>query len=74
MAANPLPNDILRAWQRVEFFHPYTLEKKDKRLLIPLKTLQQSGDKVLPWLSAELRLQYELAPKSSYNLHLGLFD
>ncbi len=28
MAAIPLPNDILRAWQRVEFFQPYTLEKK----------------------------------------------
>ncbi|CDK14016.1 putative helicase senataxin [Erwinia amylovora LA635] len=74
MAAIPLPNDILRAWQRVEFFQPYTLEKKDKSLLIPLKKLQQSGDKVLPWLSAELRQQYEIPPKSSYNLHLGLFE
>ncbi|AUX73985.1 DEAD/DEAH box helicase [Erwinia pyrifoliae] len=74
MAAFPLPHDILRAWQRVEFFQPYTLEQKDKSLLIPFTKLQQSGDKALPWLSAELRQQHQIPPKSSYNLHLGLFE
>lgn len=28
MAATPLPQEILRAWQRIEFFQPYTPEKK----------------------------------------------
>lgn len=37
MDSTPLPQEILRTWQRIEFFQPYTLERKDKSLLIPLK-------------------------------------
>lgn len=70
----PLSHDILRAWQRIEFFQPYSLEPKDKSLLVSLKTLQQSGDKALPWLSAELRQQYDIPPTASFSLHLGLFE
>ncbi|KMW71551.1 helicase [Photorhabdus luminescens subsp. luminescens] len=75
MAATSLSNDILRTWQRIEFFQPYTLEKKDKSLLIPLKTLYQLGDKALPWLSSELRQQHDIPDqKVLYNLYVGLFD
>ncbi|MGM7961218.1 AAA domain-containing protein [Yersinia enterocolitica] len=74
MATNSLSNDILRAWQRIEFFQPYTLERKDKSLLIPLKQLQHLGDNALPWLSAELRRQHEISPTASFTLHIGLFE
>lgn len=74
MAVPPLPNDILRAWQRIEFFQPYTIEKKDNSLLIPINKLQQAGDNALPWLSSELRQQYEIPKNASFTLHLGLFE
>ncbi|RBP56985.1 hypothetical protein DES54_1822 [Brenneria salicis ATCC 15712 = DSM 30166] len=74
MAKNSLQNDILRAWQRIEFFQPYALEEKKKSLRIPLNKINQCGDNLLPWLSADLREQYEIPTKASYSVHIGLFD
>ncbi|PQQ38833.1 hypothetical protein C6H68_05215 [Photorhabdus luminescens] len=51
------------------------MKKKDKSLLIPLKTLYQLGDKALPWLSSELRQQHDIPDqKVLYSLYVGLFD
>ncbi len=36
MAGTYLQHHILRAWQRIEFFQPYTLEVEDKSLRISL--------------------------------------
>lgn len=74
MDMTPHPSNILRAWQRIEFFQPYTLEKKDKSLCIPMSQLLRAGDNALPWLSAELRQLYEIPPNASFTLHIGLFE
>ncbi|RLM18352.1 helicase [Brenneria alni] len=74
MAKTSLPNDILRAWQRIEFFQPYTLEEKKKSLQISFNKLSQYRDEQLPWLSAEIRKQHEIPSKASYCIHVGLFD
>ncbi|MBW7982585.1 DEAD/DEAH box helicase [Enterobacillus tribolii] len=76
MAATSLPYDILRAWQRIEFFQPYTLEKKDTgSLCISLPDLQTSGDKQLPWLSSSVRQHNHISEKKVlYNLYIGLFE
>ncbi|ROP59996.1 AAA domain-containing protein [Enterobacter sp. BIGb0383] len=74
MDMTPHPSNILRAWQRIEFFQPYPLEKKDKSLRIPMSQLLRAGDNALPWLSAELRQLYEIPPKASFTLHIGLFE
>ncbi|WP_052118316.1 DEAD/DEAH box helicase [Erwinia oleae] len=74
MAVTSLTIDILKAWQRIEFFQPYAVEKKEKTLLISPSALRQSGDNALPWLSADLRQEYEIPHKASYCIHIGLFD
>ena len=74
MDSAPLPQEILRTWQRIEFFQPYTLERKDKSLLIPLKKLITLGDASLPWHSEKLRQQYDIPPKASFIVHVGLFE
>lgn len=74
MATTPLPTDILRAWQRIEFFQPYTLEKEDKSLRISLKELINKGDVLLPWHSEELRQKYEIPHNATFTLYLGLFE
>ncbi|MCU1788551.1 helicase [Pectobacterium polaris] len=74
MAETSLSNDILRAWQRIEFFQPYTLEERKNSLQISFKELNQSKDAQLPWLSAALCKQHEIPPKASYCIHIGLFD
>ncbi|TCV06947.1 AAA domain-containing protein [Samsonia erythrinae] len=74
MAKTALPNAILRAWQRIEFFQPYTLEEKKKSLQISVNKLSQHKDSQLPWLSTALRKQYEIPAKASYCVYLGLFD
>lgn len=74
MPITPLPSEILRAWQRIEFFQPYTLEKKKNSLRIPLVSLMNYGDDLLPWHSAELRQKYEISPKASFTVHIGLFE
>ncbi|MFC0138894.1 DEAD/DEAH box helicase [Erwinia mallotivora] len=73
MATVPLPQEILKAWQRIEFFHPYNLERKGKSLLISIDKLIRDGDSTLPWHSAELRQELEIPQKVSYTLHIGLF-
>ncbi|POP45629.1 helicase [Superficieibacter electus] len=74
MSTIPLPTEILRAWQRIEFFQPYKLDKKEKSLLISLDKLIKHGDKLLPWHSEELRQQYEIPPKVSFTVHIGIFE
>ena len=74
MDLTPRPQEILRSWQRTEFFQPYTLERKDESVLIPLKNLIKFGDNLLPWHSEKLRQQYDLSPKTSFIVHLGLFE
>ncbi|MGM3193145.1 AAA domain-containing protein [Dickeya dadantii subsp. dieffenbachiae] len=74
MAKMSLSNNILRAWQRIEFFQPYTLEEKKNSLRIPLNKLIQNGDNHLPWLSADLRELHRIPKKVSYCIHIGLFD
>ncbi|WP_318385545.1 DEAD/DEAH box helicase [Enterobacter sp.] len=74
MAATPLPQEILRAWQRIEFFQPYTPEKKDKSLFIKLNQLKTRGDILLPWHSEDLRREYEIPDKAHYIVHIGLFE
>ncbi|UUE46554.1 AAA domain-containing protein [Pectobacterium aroidearum] len=74
MAETSLSNDILRAWQRIEFFQPYTLEERKNSLQISFKELSQNKDTQLPWLSADLCKQHEIPPKASYCIHIGLFD
>lgn len=74
MARTSLQNDILRAWQRIEFFQPYTLEEKNKCLRITFKQLIKHGNAILPWHSVELCKQYEIPPKANFTLYIGLFD
>ncbi|PHM71796.1 DEAD/DEAH box helicase [Xenorhabdus sp. KJ12.1] len=75
MAHSPLPHNILRAWQRTEFFQPYTLEEKKTSIRITLQDLRLQGDNVLPWLSPDIRQQYEITNKKiAYSLHIGLFE
>ncbi|EKT1261528.1 helicase [Salmonella enterica] len=74
MSTIPLPTEILRAWQRIEFFQPYKLDKKEKSLLISLDKLIKHDDKLLPWHSQELRQQYEIPPKASFTVHIGIFE
>ena len=74
MDLTPRPQEILKSWQRTEFFQPYTLEKKDESVLIPLKNLIKFGDTLLPWHSEELRQQYDISTKTSFIVHLGLFE
>lgn len=74
MTSTPLPQDILRAWQRIEFFQPYTLEKNDKSLSISLNQLVSQGDALLPWHSEALRHQFEIPQNARYILHIGLFE
>lgn len=74
MAGTSLQHHILRAWQRIEFFQPYTLEVEDKSLRISLSQLIKHGDNLLPWHSQELCQQYQIPPKANFTLHVGLFD
>ncbi|HGN9371372.1 TPA: AAA domain-containing protein [Citrobacter pasteurii] len=74
MDSTPRPQEILRTWQRIEFFQPYTLERKDKSLLIPLKKLITLGNASLPWHSEKLRQQYDIPLKASFIVHVGLFE
>jgi len=74
MSTIPLPTEILRAWQRIEFFQPYKLEKKENSLLIPLNKLISYGDELLPWHSEQLRQQYEIPSKASFTVHIGIFE
>ncbi|MCU6665661.1 DEAD/DEAH box helicase [Silvania hatchlandensis] len=74
MAGTPLQHQILRAWQRIEFFQPYTLEEKDKCLRISCSQLIKYGDALLPWHSEELCQQYQIPSKANFTLHIGLFD
>ena len=74
MAATPLPQEILRAWQRIEFFQPYSVEKKEKSIFISVDKLINQGDILLPWHSAKLRNEYGIPEKVKYILHLGLFE
>ena len=74
MAGTSLQHHILRAWQRIEFFQPYTLEEKDKNLRISLSQLIKHGDNLLPWHSEELCQQYQIPSKAIFTLHIGLFD
>lgn len=74
MDSQPLPQEILRAWQRIEFFQPYNLDKKQKSLLIPFSKLIKYGDDSLPWHSEKLRQQFEIPPKAPFVVHLGLFE
>lgn len=74
MDSQPLPQEILRAWQRIEFFQPYTLENKDERRRISIDELKKIGDKSLPWLSEELRQKHQIPPNVSFVVHFGLFD
>jgi len=74
MARTSLQNQILRAWQRIEFFQPYTLEQKDKSLRISLSQLIKYGNALLPWHSPELCQQYQIPSKANFSLHIGLFD
>lgn len=73
MATVPLPQEILKAWQRIEFFQPYNLEKNEKSLLISFDKLTHGGDSVLPWHSPALRQQLDIPEKVRYTLHIGLF-
>ncbi|WP_420977588.1 hypothetical protein, partial [Campylobacter coli] len=63
-----------RAWQRIEFFHPYTLEHKESFLRISLEKLIKYGDILLPWHSEELCQQQQIPLKSNFTLHIGIFD
>lgn len=74
MAGTSLQHQILRAWQRIEFFQPYTLEEDDKNLRISLSQLIKHGDELLPWHSEKLCQQYQIPSKANFTLHLGLFD
>lgn len=74
MDSTPRPQEILRAWQRIEFFQPYTLEKKEKSLPISLEELIKFGDILLPWHSEKLRQQHDISPRTSFIVHVGLFE
>lgn len=74
MATTPLPQEILRAWQRIEFFQPYSVDKKESSLFLSLNQLINLGDTCLPWHSEELRAQYDIPKKAHYILHVGLFE
>lgn len=74
MARTSQQHDILRAWQRIEFFHPYTLEHKESFLRISLEKLIKYGDILLPWHSEELCQQQQIPLKSNFTLHIGIFD
>lgn len=72
--ATTSPHSILQAWQRIEFFQPYSLEKKDNSLLISLKQLERAGDNALPWLCERLRKEHEIPDNVTYSVHIGLFE
>lgn len=72
--ATTAPHNILQAWQRIEFFQPYSVEKKDNSLLISLKQLESAGDNVLPWLCERLRKEHEIPDRVTYAVHIGLFE
>ena len=74
MAGTSLQHQILNAWQRIEFFQPYTLEEKDKSLRISLTQLIKYGDDLLPWHSEELCKQYQIPSKANFTLYIGIFD
>ena len=74
MDAQPTPESILRAWQRIEFFQPYTLDEKKQSIRLTLSELRRAGDRLLPWLNAELREQCDIPDRAAYVIHLGLFD
>jgi hypothetical protein len=66
---------ILDAWQSIEFFQPYTLEKHKNSYLITVDKLQRMKDKALPWFSVDLRNALNIPQKEVfYILNLGLFD
>lgn len=72
--ATTSPQDILKTWQRMEFFQPYSLEKKDDSLVISLRELKEAGDSALPWLSEQLRMEHDIPHKATYGIHIGLFE
>ncbi|MBD2802760.1 helicase [Xenorhabdus sp. M] len=67
--------NVLRAWQHIEFFQPYSPEKKKNSLTVTLQELRECGDDALPWLSQQLRHDYKIPGKKvGYSLHIGLFE
>lgn len=68
-------DEILDAWQRIEFFQPYSLEEGKKNIWITRKQLNGAGDKSLPWLSTDLRDEFKIPEENVlYNIYLGIFD
>ncbi|MBS0971415.1 helicase [Nissabacter archeti] len=70
--------DILRSWQQIEFFQPYSLpdeRKPPSRVFITVQELTTRGNALFPWLSAGACRQLGITSgKAVYTLYLGLFD
>lgn len=74
MPSKPLPIDILSAWQRIEFFHPYSPDiDSKKKLSISLKALKENNNQ-LPWLCDTYREQYKIPKTAAFILYLGEFE
>ena len=70
--------DILRSWQQIEFFQPYSLPDTDeppRRTCLTARALATRGNAQLPWLSPDACYRLGIASgKAVYTLYLGLFD
>jgi predicted RNA binding protein with dsRBD fold (UPF0201 family) len=73
VTANPI--DILKSWHVVEFFQPYTIDKKsDSQVRINKNRLADQQDNLLPWLSPIAKSQLKISNVAYYTLYIGIFD
>lgn len=70
--------DILRSWQQIEFFQPYSLPdagEPPRRTCLTRQSLSTGGNAQLPWLNPGACHRLGITSgKAVYTLYLGLFD